>query len=366
MKSTTPAGPARPERGDADNWERRAALVDQLLRRSKQAADARGGFEDIWIDLAGRPVLLRFGSDTMAEPLLPALRHLTTDPQAKPALTIRVWDSESTGTEPPVPPWGLEDFRERGVIRGFFGDGFFTFYEWGPRALNVVDRRQGLAFHWMRSTKTLGLPERGAPLRALLNTWLTGGETQLVHGAAVGRPDGCVLLIGPSGAGKSSTALSCIGSALKILGEDYCLVTGGSQPIVSSVYSTGKLAPAAVARLPRAARFVAVAPPGPDPGEKALLDLHAVAAEHLLKRSPLRAIAVPQIGEGPDTSVEPCTSGAALAAVAPSTMLQLPGNGAHEFRWLASLVSSVPTVRLRLGSDPAGIPSALEQLLGPG
>lgn len=353
MKSTNRAGPARPEQ---------SAFVDQLLDVSSQAAAETGGFVEHWIELAGRTVLLRFAGDALSGPLLPALAHLRTERRDEPALVVRVWDSESTSSPAPTPTWDLDDFREHGVIRGYFGDGFYTVFEWGPRALNVVDAERAEAFYWVRGADSIGLPERGAPLRTLFNLWLAGEDVQLVHGGAVGHPNGCVLLVGRSGAGKTSTALSCLDSDMGHIGEDYCLVAEGTPPMVSSLYSSAKVEPEAIARLPKAQDLVESMPRGAD--EKALLDIHLNLPDKMMRTAPLRAVAIPRITGRPETAVVPSSAGSALAAVAPSTMLQLPGNGAHAMRLLSSVVQSVPCVSLEVGTDPALIAPAIEGILG--
>jgi hypothetical protein len=352
MKSTNRAGPASPEQ---------SAFVDQLRDVSAQAAAAAGDFDDYWLELAGRSVLLRFAGSALSDPLLPALAHLRTDPREEADLVVHIWDSESTSSPAPAPTWELDDFREHGVIRGYFGDGFYTVYEWGSRALNVVDTGRGEAFYWVRSTETLGLPERGAPLRTLFNLWLAGQEVQLVHGGAVGHADGCVLLVGRSGAGKTSTALSCLDSDMGHIGEDYCLVAEGEPPMVASLYSSAKVEPAAISRLPNVRDLVASMPAGSD--EKALLDIHLHRPGKMMRTAPLKAVAIPRITGRPETTVEPSSAGAALAAVAPSTMLQLPGNGAPAMRLLSSVVQSVRCVNLEVGTDPALIPPAIEGIL---
>jgi hypothetical protein len=352
MKSTNRAGPASPEQ---------SAFVDQLRDVSAQAATAAGGFEDCWLELAGRPVLLRFAGSALSDPLLPALAHLRTDPSDEADLVVRIWDSESTASPAPAPTWELDDFREHGVIRGYFGDGFYTVYEWGSRALNVVDTERGEAFYWVRSAKTLGLPERGAPLRTLFNLWLAGRDVQLVHGGAVGHADGCVLLVGRSGAGKTSTALSCLDSEMGHIGEDYCLVSKGNPPTVASLYSSAKVEADAISRLPDAQSLIASMPI--KDGDKALLDIHRNRPEKMMRSAPLKAVAMPRITGRPETTVEPSSAGAALAAVAPSTILQLPGNGPPAMRLLSSVVRSVPVVHLNVGSDPALIAPAIEGIL---
>jgi hypothetical protein len=365
MKSTSRAGPASPDPSAVPETEThsqdRAAFLEQLVEASDRAAAAVGGFDDVWLELAGRPIRVRFAGQAVAAKLLPALAHLRIDPVEIPALTVRVWDSESTASAAPAPSWDLDDFREYGVIRGFFGDGLFTVFEWGSRSLNVVNSERDEAFYWVRNSDSLGLPERGAPLRTLFNLWLAGQDVQLVHGGAVGHPDGCVLLVGRSGAGKTSTALSCLDSDLGHIGEDYCLVSQGDPPTVASLYSSAKVDADGLPRLPTAEDLVASMPI--KEGDKALLDIHAHLPQKMMRGAPLKAVAIPRITGLRETTVEPSSAGAALAAVAPSTMLQLPGNGAPAMRLLSSVVQSVPCLYLNVGTDPALIPPAIERIL---
>ena len=65
----------------------------------------------------------------------------------------------------------------------------------------------------------------------------------------------------------------------------------------------------------------------------------------------------------PETTVEPSTSSAALKALAPSTMLQLPGDGRDVMRWLAALVRKVPVFTLHAGTQMPGIAAAVAALL---
>ncbi len=367
MKSTSPAGPVRPDPGThgsiRETAERRERLIAQLARISEAAAGSSGGWDDAWVNVAGDAIRLRFAGPALAELLLPALSHLRTEDAERAALTVHIWDSASTGTEPPRPAWGLDAYREQGVIDGFFGDGFYTVYPRGVGALNVVDVDAGQAFFWIADFARLGLPEQGAPLRLLLNLWLAGRELQLVHGAAIGHEDGCVLLIGRSGAGKTSTALSCLGSGLRHLGEDYCLVAGGDPPNIFSIYSSAKVEAATLERLPGLRDLIVEMPA--DQQEKVLLDLHAGDPGRMMRSAPLRAIAVPRIVEGPETRLAPCSTAEAMVAVAPSTLLQLPGNRPALMRMLGDVVRSVPCYGLEVGSDPARIPGVIESMLEP-
>jgi hypothetical protein len=365
MKSTSPAGPVRPDSGTQGSTGESAAgrerFVAQLSRISEDAAESSGGWEDVWVNLAGDAIRLRFAGPPLAELLLPALSHLRTEEAERAAFTVHIWDSASTGTEPPRPAWDVDAYRGQGVIDGFFGDGLYTVYPRGVGALNVVDVDACRGFFWIPDATRLGLPEQGAPLRLLLNLWLAGREVQLVHGAAIGREDGCVLLIGRSGAGKTSTALSCLDAGMRHLGEDYCLIANGDPPSIFSIYSSAKVEVATLDRLPGLRDLIVAMPDSPE--EKVLLDLRAGNPERMMRSAPLRAIAIPRIVEDPETRVAPCSAAEAMVAVAPSTMLQLPGNGPRLMRTLSDAVRSVPCFALEVGSDPLRIPPAVESLL---
>ena len=343
-----------------DAKPRRAELATQLKRISDRAAESAGGFEDRYFRLAGFSLRLRFAG-SLAGPMTLALAHLETDPITDPDLTVRLWDSRSTASPPPRPPWGGDAYLEHGVIKDYFAPGFYTLFPPGTGILNVLDDERREGFFWIDDAERLGLWEIGAPLRTMIHLWLGGRGHQLVHAAAVGRPDGCVLIVGGSGAGKSSSSLVCLWSSLQLLGEDYCVVSPGSPHEVSSLYCTAKVGPEALARLPQLRELVH-SPPTPD-SEKALLDVNAALPEKLLGEAPLRAIAIPKIVPNEDSAVRPASSGAALAAVAPSTLLQLPGNGDRAMSILRDLVTAVPCHSLEVGSDPAKVPSAIESLL---
>ena len=340
---------------------RHAEFATQLKRISERAAESASGFEDRYFRLAGLSMRLRFAG-SLAVPMTLALAHLESEPTPDPDLTIRIWDARSTSTEAPRPPWGGDAYLEHGVIKDYFGPGFYTLYPPGTGVLQVLDEGAGQGFFWMNDAERLGLWETGAPLRTLIHLWLAGRGHQLVHAASVGRPDGCVLLVGGSGAGKSSSALVCLWSSLQLLGEDYVVISPGSPHQVSSLYCTAKVAPETLARLPRL-RGLVHSPPTPD-SEKALLDINGALPEKLLREAPLRAIAIPRILPDEVSAVGPASSGAALAAVAPSTLLQLPGTGSRAMTMLREIVTGARCHILEVGSNPDGIPPAIEDMLG--
>jgi hypothetical protein len=72
---------------------------------------------------------------------------------------------------------------------------------------------------------------------------------------------------------------------------------------------------------------------------------------------------VPRIDVLGSTRWEPCPAGEALAALVPSTVGQLPGASQEDARRLEQLVASLPSFHLFVGSDIAGIPTAVRDLI---
>src|SRR4029078_7811987 len=77
-----------------------AALDRQALAEAKAGGPVSRRFL-----LAGNRVELRFACSALLSALTDALSHLATDDEETPALTIRIWDEESTGIGPPSPRW---------------------------------------------------------------------------------------------------------------------------------------------------------------------------------------------------------------------------------------------------------------------
>jgi hypothetical protein len=170
-----------------------------------------------------------------------------------------------------------------------------------------------------------------------------------------------VLVVGAGGAGKSTTALSCLASGLGVLGEDYCLLGPGEPPVVHTLYSSAKASRDTLERLPFLAPLVAN--PDRPPSEKALCFLAEHTPEALVDRAPLHAVVIPRIAARRETTLSPARPGAALAALAPSTLTQLRGAGDAALARLARAVRSVPCHHLHVGSDPAAIGAACRSLL---
>lgn len=329
-----------------------------------QAVTRAGGSpRDHWIHAGGFDVLLRFASDTLARLLLPAFAHLARHaPDHEADLTIHVWDSASTQTPPPPllpgPPaetpgaWRLHDTPELvAALRPVVGE------------YTVLSRTHNLAWFWIPDERSVPLYEQAAPFRLIWHWWMPSRGRQLVHAGAAGRQDGGLLFVGKGGSGKSSTALACLEAGMLFASDDYVLV-GTDPPWVYGLFGTAKLEPGHAERFPRiSAMGGQLTTNDPMDTDKSVFFLGESFSRQLSEGFPLRAVVVPRLTLAvPETRTAPIAPRAALLALAPSTVLQLPG-GASNLGALSALVQRIPCFAMELGTDMAGIPASVERLL---
>jgi hypothetical protein len=316
------------------------------------------------------PVRLRFAGPALVPLLTPALSHLHVPTNGTPpALTVALWDGESTGVMPPRFPWGGEDIRARGEIRGYNEAGVRTVFHGGIAppaedftAVTMFDERTRVARFFVTAPARVPWYERAAPLRTAFHWGLGAPGHPLVHAGAVGAHGRAVLLAGPGGSGKSTTAVAALLAGLDYLGDDYVLVDlAPNRPVAHSLYATAKLAPEARILLPE------IKAPGNassrQDGEKDVLDVRRVRPEGIITSLPIAAIVLPHVHPGGPTELGPATAGTALRALAPSTIFQAPGAGRESLRPLSALVRRLPAYTLALGGPPAAGVAALSRLL---
>jgi hypothetical protein len=339
-------------------------------------------------------VLLRFAGPTLlpfAAPLAhqfgpgPAGPNPAGPPEAQ--LTIELWDAASTGVLPP--PWPRdEDVPAKGQVRRYAEAGVWVRFSGGVRrsdgafaAMTVFDERASVISYFVSTPDWIPWHERSAPLRTALQWGLAGPDRLLVHAGAVGRDGRCVLLAGRAGSGKSTMAVAALLADCDFLGDDYLFVAlGAPHPVAHSLHATAKLAPEALTLLPGLAGHAALRlPAGAD---KHVLNVGAIRPDGLRRSARIMAIVVPQVEPlsgprvgprlgrrgrpqtSPAAGLERCSPGAALLALAASTVLQAPQRDAAELGPLAKLVRSVPAYRLALSETVAPITGVIDQLIG--
>ncbi len=332
---------------------------EAVARAFSEAAAAHGTVERCYA-LGGSTICLRFAGPALLPRLTPALEHRRV-PAAEAELTLHLWDGASTGIGLPPPPVRLGEQLPRGEVRGLENERLQLAVGLDAASVSLLDAGTNHGYYWIRAAEAVSVHERGAPLRSLLHWWMRPRGRHMVHAAAVGTAKGGVLLAGRGGSGKSTTALACLSAGLDYAGDDYCLLSTAEAPHISSVYSSAKVAAAQLRHFPHLETLVA----NEDElgQEKALAFLHPTRASQLVAGFPLRALLLPRITGQPETRLTRASAFEALRALAPSSIMQLPGAGAAEFQSLSQLVQRVPCYWLELGTAVAEVPAVIQTLL---
>jgi hypothetical protein len=347
------------------------AFFDAMYEGARRA-EHDAGYCDHHYSVAGHAVRLRIAGKGFSVKLPGALAHLSRPPVETPTLTIHAWDDVSTGTSLPrlvsrylffVQMHCFDYLSPRNEMTDFHGQRIRAVMHLDPVIVSMFDPVRSVALYWTQDVAKIPIWDWGTPLRIILNEWAKLHGLFLAHSGAVGLSEGGVIFAGKSGSGKSTSALACLDhGALKYAGDDYSLVNVTEQPYVYSLYSSAKLK-----GMPDFDRFSHLLPLVVNRDhierQKALVLLNDAFGEKVTSGFPLRAILVSRISGRPETTIEPSTPTAALRALAPSTLLQLPGDGRETMNQLSVLVRRVPTYTLNAGTDMRGIARSVEALL---
>lgn len=317
--------------------------IAALLARARSEVTGADAAEDR-LRVAGHTVSVRYADGALAELLGRATRHLRSTAGGPPALTIHCWSAPGPALTPPA------DWPETGTVHADDGLRVVT-WDAADGTLRGYDRETRQAWTRFDSLTNASLWEPAAPFRRILHWWAVDNGLQWVHAAAVGRRTGGVLLVGRGGSGKSTTSLACLEAGLDFAGEDGCMIEPGAIPWVHGLYVSAK----------GDARTAELLPTFTDEFQRSTLTIEGesiifvddVAPDGICSGFPLRGIVVPRLEAGSVTRLSPITPAAALQALAPSTLMQLPGSRAGGLQRLAAIVQGLPAWELTLGSTPA-------------
>jgi len=331
-------------------------LSERLDALFREASDKNERVDRSYV-LAGHRVRMRFANDTMFDVAGRAFGHLIGSGDELPELTIDIWDSASSGVPaPPLPAVGAD--AAFGAKFYYGDDRLQAHFQPASGALSVFDRERNHAWYWFASADELPSWERAASIRQILHWWLPSFGIYEVHGGAIGTEAGGVLLVGRGGSGKSTTALLSLGvPGMRYVADDYVAVSVDPEPYAHSLYSSGKLEPGHAERLPHLTEAANVDDLHVD--DKAVFYVNELFEESIAAGFPLRAVLLPTIVSRQETRLVEVAPTLALAALAPSTLLQLHPPSKDGWAAMAKLVRCVPCVRIELGSDLDAIPKAI-------
>jgi len=319
-------------------------------------------------------VQIQFGSPGLAPVLLPAIAHNALPDGIPAPYQIFAWDSASGGCELPLilsrhvqilkSEWASY-LNSRGSVAHLSGDKILATLHIGAAgvSLSLYHKELRQALFWSEDAATVPYYEQGAPFRTILH-WMTDHNRHLLlHAGAVGLPGAGILLAGKGGSGKSTSTLACLEAGLQYAADDYCLASVDNPPTVYSLYNTAKLVgPSDLERFPALANCFEHRD-RTDPKSKPMIFLHDHLPRQVIKEMPLRAILLPNVTGQEHTTLRPANPAAALAAIAPNTIFQLPGAGRHTMLAISRLAKNLPCLWLDAGLKLDEIPQVITRYL---
>jgi hypothetical protein len=350
----------------------------QLLERFEQASAAIGGAGDLELEMAGLRVRLRPAGEGLRAGLLAPFEHLACQEVGDPDLTISLFDTASTGIEPPTQLWEpIAAAPGTNPVARLRSERACVLAAAGSRGLTAALPAEGVAVFHLPDAAVIPASERAAPIREALQLLMAARGRLMAHAGAVGRDGRGVLLVGRGGSGKSTLALSCALAGLEIVADDYVLLAPDSLT-AHAMQSTAKLTEDSATRLgipPDAIDPVGFEPTLEGPA-KALVDIRAIAPALMKRRLEISAIVAPTVKpHGPahiavaggfgeaEPAMRAISAAEGLRAVAPSTIVQAAFGGGGSLATLADLVRRVPGYSLELSPDPAANAAAVDRLV---
>lgn len=331
------------------------------IRHAIETCRAKSTNPDVVLTLHGLTIRLHCKNKAF---LGHCLNHIVNDPSfamtSQKTIDIHVTSPED-GLLGPPPLWGEETYQtprieamlETTPVRASYYDALGLWH--------VYDHESATGLQWMQNPVAYPPWESAGPLRIFMHWALSMPQSRLVHAGTLGQDGKAVLMVGRGGSGKSSTVVAGIAHQMQSAGDDYVHVRhDAGRTNVYPVFSVLKQDAAGLNRL-----GLFDIPARNKANWQAKYEFGAPDVGGLPMTGPLavKAILIPVIGNRQDTSITPASKKEAMLALAPSTVLQMPGERISGMAFFADLVRRLPCHRLTLGSDPVGIVSAIRNFL---
>ncbi|SFR34912.1 hypothetical protein SAMN04488005_0729 [Yoonia tamlensis] len=322
------------------------------------------GFDDVFAAVAHKRTLtvagaaMHVGSNDLCY-LEQAQRALATrDTGHKSQCRIAVINADDRLCA--MPYWPPHRFREREIEAILSKTPYRLHYFDDLDFWQVFDVDRAIGIQWMASREGYPAWDAGSPLRNFVQWHLGAVDRSLLHGGTLALDGAGVLLAGAGGAGKSSTVLAGIFAGLQSVGDDYVLVDAGKRA-ACPVFDTLKQDEAGLRRLgqwdhaaiPKAANWQG----------KHQFYLPDVTDGALASQIDLKAILLPHLTHGDQTSVTPVDAKSAFIALAPSGVTQIHCDRPRLFSVAGKIARLLPAYRLDLGTEPDEITAVLRQFL---
>lgn len=262
----------------------------------------------------------------------------------------------------PVPArWGDAHYTEHGFAMRLAEAGLRGYHYHDLDFWQVYDPQRRVGVQLMQSADAFPPWEPGAPLRAFLHWEYAARGTRLTHAGTLGANGRGILLAGAGGAGKSGTVAAGLIHGLDSVGDDYVLIDIAGGVTARPLFSTLKQDAQGFARLGLKQRLRAHGPLNWQ--GKHTFNIAEIAPRPVPATLDIIALMVPHISGGETSSIVPASRRDAMIALAPSGIMQMPGERESGFRFFGDLTRLLPCYRLSLGTHPEEIAGTISDFL---
>lgn len=320
--------------------------------------------------IADKNINFVLSNSVLASKLLPAFAHLKSSIDSLSDLTVYVWDSTVSGIPLEKPSFERVE-NEEGINNGYgfnvqYGDitePRFIYVDSDFPFMCYYDPIKKEAYYWYKNADAIPYYEKGAPMHTLFDWWVETEGMLLTHAGAVGNKKGGVLIVGKGGQGKSTAAISSLwGDDLYYIADDYLILQNKPQPIVYSLYNTGKLNyDHLMEKLPHLIPFLENPKTAKD--EKGLFFFHKSHPEKMISTLKLSSAVLPLVHFEKETITQPEKPMRLLIGLASSTIYQSSRGNKEKLNILTSTLSQLPCYTLSAGEDLSDIPKQLKKLI---
>jgi hypothetical protein len=352
--------------------DRALQFLSDAIAAFKQAESLNeGAVHHYRFTIAGQIIRVHIVGTLLNAFLSPALMHHIL-PDLSPELTVHpphrildiyAFDTHRTGVAMPTPMWTESAYNRKETLSGFSTERVKAAFNMGSGVFNLQDTTNGVGIYWIADSSLHPQFEKSSPLRVQLFWWLRQYGRHLIHGGAVSRSTGGLILVGRGGSGKSTSALACLNQGWNYIGDDYILFGLEPEPTAYNLYQSAKLSVAHFAKHFSHLNHIIADYTSPDRQDKAILMLQDRFPDLLMEQCPVRAIILPRVVAANTPRLTPISPQTSLAALLPSTLHQLPPVPPEDVRQMMQLVQLVPNYMLEIGGNPHEIPDMLATLV---
>jgi len=308
--------------------------------------------------IAGHAVRVRVAGSELAADIDRSLCHLRARDDADPDLTIEIWDDEAVG------PAGWTDWPEDADFYGTLSvaDGARFVLNQRQSSLMLLDRQENRITGCVRRRSLLFLDERARPFHRLLSIWLHDRDMQPIHAGLTVAEDQGLLFVGRGGSGKSTSSVACFLSGFAFLSDDHIALqrTNDGRLVGHSLYATCLLADDHIKRFP-SLEWIAC-PANQDFEVKSVAYLADHKGARFAADTDITAVILPRVVDRPRTTYRAARPMEAMLALAPTSIIILPGAAPSSLDKLSELVTTVPAYWLELGHDVGQIGPTVRQI----